>query len=851
MNSNLDLLINKFMNQNNYTNEFQVDVLIPTRDRTDSLPLTLLQLSNQITSPFRVIIRDEGRVPAMKNSSVHYAINILKEKGNKVIYWRELRRKGNAFVRNQLLKKAAAPYILFIDDDTILLDPNILASLLQEMRKYPASFCCAHFFHGWQYLINPEPLVYGYGFGCILMKREWLLKAGGFSFYKTYGRLRRSDLLQCRLLSSKYGMGRSLLKPGIDLEISRTYPRRLDIGLKNTIDSFAFFWIKETFFPLPQECFLPPHSFEWESAALELIQNEIVKTKPQNKRKSKSPISTKLIHQYQEESNHRLLDKLFSFLLDPEKDIYSDSVLEQLSWLESEKEIIREKFRSLLESSQNPYILTQAVRGLMHFGKEKDWKILLKKALSEQSLLKFYIVHSIVNQAPAEFILKQSQKWTSDYRWQNKLCALLMINSTSLHNKVESEKIAWDIWEKPDSILQWQAVKTLAKLKKLQKLDQKIANYHSLNKERKSQILWLLGECRLLKYLPFLVRIIQKENYPRCRVQAAWTIGRCLSNRKKLNFLGPLQILSSLVNPSIEPNPLIRAFAVFGLFEIEHPKAWEFIIAANKDPSDVVQSAVVQALANKDKLAEYFDQILSQSGQETRWYLGEYARIGGRFDWCQKFVSKGLAGELFDNNLIRRSPHETPFHLSKNQGIALMDMMEKGRPSEKFLASWLLGFLAFRKDLKSLFLRKLRSSDWQTRLIAAYLLSTLKDKRCLPTLIQTIKYSKRNGKLVALCGIIHFKSEEAIQILKRFIHNKNIFLQMAAVMGLVGNSLHRLSQEQLHSFLKHEDVRMRLMMIRLLSRYSPDNKNIRSLLRGALRDPNGFVRREAFKILTR
>lgn len=836
------------MNQESYSNEFQIDVLIPTRDRTDSLPLALLQLSNQITSPFRVIIRDEGQVPAMKNNSVNYAINILKEKGHDVLYWRTLRRKGMAFIRNQFLKKATAPYIIFLDDDTILLDRTILANLLQDIKKQPASFHCVPYFHGQYYSIMPEPLLH-YGFGCILIKREWLLDTGGFGFYKTYGRLRRSDMLQCRLLCSKYGIGRCLTGPAIDLEVCRTHPRRLNMGLKNPIDSFGFFWIKEAFFQLPQECFLPSHSLEWESAALELIQNETVKTKPQNKRKSKPPISTKLIHQYQEESNHRLLDKLFSFLLDPEKDIYSDSVLEQLSWLQSGKESIRQKFRLLLESSQDPYILTQATRGLVRFGKERDWQILVKKARSEQSLLKFYIVHSIVNQAPTEFILKQSQKWSNDYRWQNKLCALLIINSTSLRNKVESEKIAWDIWKTPDPILQWQAIKTLAKLKKLWGLGQRIANYHSLDIERKSQILWLLGECRLLKYLPFLVRIIQKENYPRCRAQAVWAIGKCLSNRKKPNFLGPLQILSSLVNPSIEPDPLIRAFTVFGLGEIEHPKAWEFIIAANKDPSEIVQSAVVQALADKNKLAEYFDRILSQSEEETRWYLGEYARIGGRFDWCQRFVDKGLAENLFENNLIRNIPHETPFHLSKNQGIVLMDMMEKGGPSEKFLASWFLGFLAFRKDLKFLFLRKLRSSDRQTRLIAAYLLSTLKDKRCLPILIQTIKYSKRNGKLVALCGISHFRSEEAIQILKRFIHNKNIFLQMAAVMGLVGNSLHRLSQEQLHSFLKHEDIRMRLMMIRLLSRYSPDNKNIRSLLRGALKDPNGFVRREAFKIL--
>jgi len=68
--------------QNDRDRKYQLDIFIPTRDRPDSLPLTLLQLSNQTAPLFRVIIGDGGNIPAKKNGSVRYAINILKEKGH-------------------------------------------------------------------------------------------------------------------------------------------------------------------------------------------------------------------------------------------------------------------------------------------------------------------------------------------------------------------------------------------------------------------------------------------------------------------------------------------------------------------------------------------------------------------------------------------------------------------------------------------------------------------------------------------------------------------------------------------------------------------------------------------------
>lgn len=132
-----------------------IDVLVPTYNRPDALAATLACLIGQTWRDFAVVVSDQtdadNAAPdrtepdgtnAVRESPGPVAgavARVLRARGHHVAMHRHLPRRGMAEQRQFLLDCATAPYVLFIDDD-VLLEPEMLARLLDAIRREGCGF---------------------------------------------------------------------------------------------------------------------------------------------------------------------------------------------------------------------------------------------------------------------------------------------------------------------------------------------------------------------------------------------------------------------------------------------------------------------------------------------------------------------------------------------------------------------------------------------------------------------------------------------------------------------------------------------------------------------------------------
>lgn len=133
-------------------------VLIPTCcDDPERLHLghTLASLATQSipVDRIRVIVRDEGRVPAIGARDVRLLMDLLARRSMAPSYLRATDRRGIANARRDLIARVAddESLVLFIDDDMIL-EPNCLAELIAVHRRHPE----AGFVQGAKIEIDPR-----------------------------------------------------------------------------------------------------------------------------------------------------------------------------------------------------------------------------------------------------------------------------------------------------------------------------------------------------------------------------------------------------------------------------------------------------------------------------------------------------------------------------------------------------------------------------------------------------------------------------------------------------------------------------------------------------------------------
>ncbi|MGI5827807.1 MAG: glycosyltransferase family 2 protein [Patescibacteria group bacterium] len=116
----------------------KVDVLIPTRNRSEALTATLTSLYFQSFSDFRVIISDQSD-NFIASETIKTIFRMYSANKEKVTLLHNLPRKGIAQQRQFLLNTTTAEYCLFLDDDLIL-EPYVLTNMFKAITEEKCGF---------------------------------------------------------------------------------------------------------------------------------------------------------------------------------------------------------------------------------------------------------------------------------------------------------------------------------------------------------------------------------------------------------------------------------------------------------------------------------------------------------------------------------------------------------------------------------------------------------------------------------------------------------------------------------------------------------------------------------------
>ncbi len=117
-----------------------VDILIPTYNRSAALAVTLTSLIAQTYKDFDIIISDQTEAyDATASGEVQTVLRVLRSHRHSIQTHRHLPRRGMAEQRQFLLDQATAPYVLFIDDDVIL-ESYVLEQMTQAIRDESCGF---------------------------------------------------------------------------------------------------------------------------------------------------------------------------------------------------------------------------------------------------------------------------------------------------------------------------------------------------------------------------------------------------------------------------------------------------------------------------------------------------------------------------------------------------------------------------------------------------------------------------------------------------------------------------------------------------------------------------------------
>jgi len=254
-----------------------VDVLIPTAGRVAELAVTLAGLAAQDDPPFRVIVSDQSDDDAPSHAAVAAMRRVLQAQGGEVQVHRHLPRRGMAEQRQFLLDRSSAEAVLFLDDD-VWLEPGQLQRMHEALRELDCGFVGMavqglsyldddrpaerEAFEPWAGPVRPERvrrgapeferwrlhnaanpahlardvdlpergwLAYKIAWigGCVLFRRDALLEAGGFGFWRELDAAHAGEdvLAQWRVMRRRGGAG--LLPSGaVHLEAPTTIPHR-------------------------------------------------------------------------------------------------------------------------------------------------------------------------------------------------------------------------------------------------------------------------------------------------------------------------------------------------------------------------------------------------------------------------------------------------------------------------------------------------------------------------------------------------------------------------------------------------------------------------------------------------
>ncbi len=117
----------------------EADVLLPTCNRRESLLMALSGLAAQTLRRMRVIVADQSDEPAECSPVVQALRRVIEVRGGAVEWHTRPQVHGIAEQRDFLLRRAGAPYVLFLDDD-VFMEPWVLERMVRVLRAQRCGF---------------------------------------------------------------------------------------------------------------------------------------------------------------------------------------------------------------------------------------------------------------------------------------------------------------------------------------------------------------------------------------------------------------------------------------------------------------------------------------------------------------------------------------------------------------------------------------------------------------------------------------------------------------------------------------------------------------------------------------
>lgn len=254
-----------------------IDLLIPSYQRPDALAVTLAGIAAQDLPGPRVVVSDQSETPVVTDPAVLAMSRVIEAHGGSVEFDHHLPRRGVAENRAHLLARARARHVLFLDDD-VWLEPWSVRRLLDAVTTLGCGFVGFAVqglsyrddhrphelasYEEWRGGVLPERIRRGdprwlryqlhnaanplhlaerlglaerewraykvaWIGGCVLFRRETLVEAGGFDFWREVPVEHAGEDVVAQLRVMERAGGAGILPSGaVHLELATTVPNR-------------------------------------------------------------------------------------------------------------------------------------------------------------------------------------------------------------------------------------------------------------------------------------------------------------------------------------------------------------------------------------------------------------------------------------------------------------------------------------------------------------------------------------------------------------------------------------------------------------------------------------------------
>jgi GT2 family glycosyltransferase len=117
----------------------QLDILLPTCNRLESLVMTLAGVAAQSLADVRLVLSDQSDRPVASHPVVRALVRVIEARGGSAELHHRVPSKGIAEQRDFLLSRSRSDYVLYVDDD-VFMEPWVAEGLLRAIRQEACGF---------------------------------------------------------------------------------------------------------------------------------------------------------------------------------------------------------------------------------------------------------------------------------------------------------------------------------------------------------------------------------------------------------------------------------------------------------------------------------------------------------------------------------------------------------------------------------------------------------------------------------------------------------------------------------------------------------------------------------------